>query len=142
MNSIREIATVFCTSAIFTAAAGMLRGGTLGKSGKYITALVMLCTVLASVVQMKQNFTLPEISVSNIEIEGSESALCEYQAEYMLSELLNENKIVFKEINAIATKTEGGSIVISELTVVDAPDRAAVTDVFEKAGIDCKLYFE
>ena len=47
MNLIREIAISFCAAAVMTAAVGLISGGRLQMSMKYIISLCLICSVLS-----------------------------------------------------------------------------------------------
>lgn len=141
MNSVKEIALSFCASAVFCAGVGVLNGKVLQKSGRYIIALILLCSVIGTIASA--DFSLGVLPENVPALEQSETAedLSGYSAEYLIASLLKEKGISFEKISAKVTKNEGGSIVISEITVIGAENPEAVKKTLDECGIDCGVSF-
>lgn len=142
MNTIKEIALSFCASAIFCAGIGVLGGSALQKSGRYIIALIMLCSVVGTVAAADFELSfLPEASVSESEPNLSED-LSGYAAEQLVAGILREKGIDFQKITAEVTKNREGGIVINKLLISGAEDEKRVRDILGEIGIDCVVTFE
>lgn len=140
MNSIREIALTFCAAAVFTAALGMLNGRALQKSGRYIIALILLCSVIGAVANQGFSFDFA-VETSTAKQNTAQISLCEYQAEILIGEILQKGGIGFQNITANATKSGDGSIIINEIEIeTDDPQNKAL-EVLTEQGIDCKVVF-
>lgn len=140
MDSIREIAILFSAAAILSAAMSLLGGGSMKKSIKYITALILLCSLVTGVA--KSDFKFPEVSAAASSQSANEIELCRFQAEYMIKELLFKNDIKFEEISAVANKSEDNSIIISEITVKGVDEKEKVANLLASFGIDCRVIFK
>lgn len=138
MDTVRDIAITFCASAVFTAAISLLHGRALEKSGRYIIALVLLCSVISAVAKGDFDFSLPTAASAAQEYKGV-SDLCEYQAEYIISNILKDNGIMYKNITAKATKNEDGSIIINEIQIEGVKEENSVRQVLTEQGIDCRV---
>lgn len=141
MDSIRELATVFCAVSVFVGTIGILTGGALDKSMGYILSLIFLASVVSAL--HSGNF--------NIELKGeqamaqnseNEERLSEYQAEYICKEILKEQSISFEKITATANKTEDGSIIISEIRIKGADMCDEAVRVVEESGLCKKVILE
>lgn len=141
MDSVRQIALSFCASAVFCAGVGVLNGKVLEKSGRYIIALILLCSVIGTLASA--DFSLGFLPENVPALGQSETAedLSGYSAEYLIASLLKEKGISFEKISANVTKNEGGSIVISEITVFGADNPEAVKETLDACGIDCGVNF-
>ncbi len=138
MDKIRELALAFCAVSVFSAAAGLFRGKSLIKSGKYIIGIVFICAVISCFKDTEISFDLPE----TVEPASSEElALSEQGAEYLLAEALRKNSVNFGEISAKATKNETDDIIITEITVFGTDDEEGVMAVLEALEIDCRVIF-
>ena len=138
MDKIREIALAFCAVSAFSAAAGLFRGKSLAKSGKYIIGIVFICALISCFKNTEISFDLPSGSKPSV---TEELSLAEQGAEYLLSEALFKNSVNFDEISAKATKNGEGDIIITEITVFGADDEKGVMAVLDALGIDCKVSF-
>ena len=136
MDKIKEIVLAFCAVSVFSAAAGILNGKSLAKSGRYIIGLVFICALIACFKDSDFSIEIPENAVADY---SENYALYEQNAEYLIAELLKENSITFKEISSTATKNESGDIVIKEITICGAEDREGVMAVLNSCGIDCRV---
>lgn len=142
MNTVREIALSFCASAIFCAGIGVLGGAALQKSGRYIIALIMLCSVVGTVAAADIDFSfLSNVSVSEDEPAVSED-LSGYAAEQLVGGLLRERGVDLQKITAEVTKNRDGGIVINKLLISGAEDEKKVRDILGEIGIDCVVTFE
>ena len=138
MDKIREIALAFCAVSVFSAAAGLLRGKSLIKSGKYIIGIVFICALISCFKDTDIGFSLPDPA----EPTSSDGiSLSEQGAEYLLAEILRKNSVKFGEISAKATKNGDGNIIITEITVFGADDEEGVMAVLGALGIDCRVIF-
>ncbi len=138
MDKLREIALAFCAVSVFSAAAGLLRGKSLLKSGKYIIGLVFICALISCFKDASFRVEMPESSFS----QYSESTALSCQgAEYLVAEVLKENFKNFSKISVTATKNDDGDIIINEITVYGADDREGVMTVLSSVGIDCRVTF-
>lgn len=140
MDKIREIALCFAGTAVFCSAAGLLCGNLLQKSSRYIIALVMLCSIVSAVFSGGFSFAaaLPQAEEAPV---YEELSLYEYQAEYLVGQLLSDEGIIYLDIRASANKTADGSIIISEIILSGVSDSSAARDILQKEGIDCRLSF-
>lgn len=141
MEHIRNIAIAFCAAAIFTGAVGLLSGRTLEKSIRYITALILLCTVLTSIVGADWNL---EVNSPDTKVPKTETleALSIYEAEYLITELLRQHTVNFEKITVTSTKTEDDCIIINEIAIKGADDRKKTESALKSAGIDCRVVFK
>ena len=137
MNAIKEIAFSFCITAVVAAAMGLLCGNRLEKSMRYIVSLMLICSVLSSAVGTK--FVFFESSDTENTVSYNTLPLYEYQAEYLVFEILKKADIKVEKITANATKSEDGSIVINELEIIGCSERERAIKVLSKTGIDCNI---
>lgn len=137
MGAIKEIAFAFCAAAIISAAVGLLCGNRLQKSMRYIISLTLICTVISVAVGKKFTFFSSEPSQNNISY--NEMPLYEYQAEYLVADILKKEGIKFENITAKATKNEDGSIVINELEISGCKSREKAINTLSGMGIDCNI---
>ena len=137
MGAIKDIAFAFCVTAVISAAVGLLGAGRLQKSLRYIVSLTIICSVLSVAVGKRFNLFTDLSSQSTVEYD--ETPLCEYQAEYLVSELLRKEKISFENINATATKYDDGSIVINEIEITGCKSPASAEKALRDEGIDCNI---
>ncbi len=140
MDSVREIALTFCSTAVFTSALCLINGKALEKSGRYIISLILICSVIGAVAKGDFEFSLPSAEAVTQGADTAE-AICKYQAEYLVAEVLKENEIVFQNISAKATKNEDGSIIINEIEVEGVQEQEKTLKTLEEQGIDCRVIF-
>lgn len=142
MDSVREIAVMFCGAAVLSATVSVLAPSSFQSSSKYVTALIMLGVLVTGVAKgdFSIDFSTSQDSIQTV--SETETELCEYQAEYLIGELLDEKGVEYRNITAVATKSESESIIISEIRVEGADDKDGVKQTLEKAGIDCRVVFE
>lgn len=140
MESIRDIALTFCATSVFTAALTLLNGKVLEKSGRYIIALIMLCSVIGSLQKADFRLDLPESTPASEETV-QEISLSEYQAGYLVGQILKKSSVNFTNISAKATKNEDGSIVINEIVIEGVKDMESAASVLSASGIDCRVIF-
>lgn len=142
MNTVKEIALSFCASAIFCAGIGVLGGDSLRKSGRYIVALIMLCSVVGAIASADIDLSF----FSKTEASESEAASTEelsgYAAEQLISVFLKEKGIVFEKITAEATKNDEDGIVINKLVISGAREEEKIRGLLGEIGIDCVVTFE
>lgn len=141
MDSVREIAIIFCAAAVLSGAVNFLVGGTMQKSVKYITALILLVSVTAGIVRADWDFEISDFAETDSVEAAAEVSLCEYQAEYMIKEIFDKNAVEYKEIQTEATKLEDGSIIINEITVKGADNKEKAAELLASLGIDCRVVF-
>lgn len=141
MDSVREIALIFCSVSVLTAALSLLSGNALNKSMKYITALILLCSVVGGISETVFDLDF-NIDVSAETSTGTALSLSEYQAEVLIEQILKESTVEFSNISARATKMEDGGIIISEVTIKGVDNRDAAKTALEERGIDCMVIFE
>ena len=139
MDSVRELAIVFCAVSVLTGAIGILSGGALEKSAGYILSLIFLASLVTALAGADFNIEIKaeEAIGENAEYE---EALSEYQAEYLAAALLSEKELPFEKITASATKTEDGSIIISEIVILGGNEAAA--KAVKESGICEKVSLE
>lgn len=139
MDSVRELAVVFCAVSVLTGAIGILSGGALEKSAGYILSLIFLASLVTALAGADFNIEIKaeEAIGENAEYE---EALSEYQAEYLAAALLSEKELPFEKITASATKTEDGSIIISEIVILGGNEAAA--KAVKESGICEKVSLE
>lgn len=137
MNTLREIALSFCAAAVMTGAIGLLAGDRLQMSMKYIISLSLICSVLSVAVKGDFSFDLTFTSAQTQEI--STDPLYEYQAEYIIGEILKSAGITYQNITANATKNEDGSIVINEIEITGCSDSQKAKEKVMNQGIDCVI---
>lgn len=140
MNGIREIALSFCASAVFCAGAGLIKGGVLEKSGRYIIALVMLCSIVSVIAGADFSFSLPNINSASAEAQNVEE-ISGFAAEQLVGLYLSEKGAEFEKITATVTKNDENGIVISELLIEGATSPEEVERILIEAGIDCRVVF-
>ena len=116
MSGVKEIVTFFCAVSVMCGAFNLLSGKTLDKSFKYILALIFLCVIVSSFTKADFKFTLPK-SVTAANTDNNVIAMSNYQAEYIIGELLEENNIKYTKISCSANKLEDGGIVINEIVL-------------------------
>ncbi len=121
MESIRNLAIIFCAVCVMSGGLRLFSGEQLQKSADYILALILLTSIIAAVMNADFSFN---ISSEDIVAEASvgEIAISEYQAEYITARLLEEKEIEYEKIVAKANKSEDGSIVISKITITGAKE--------------------
>lgn len=140
MDKIREISLSFVAAAVFCSAVGMLCGNLLKKSSRYIIALVMLMSVVS--VAFSGSFSFSSILPGTQDTPVYEDiSLYEYQAEYLVKDLLSQEGINYSDIRASANKTREGSIIINEIILSGVSDTSAAKEIIQKEGIDCRLVF-
>ncbi len=137
MNLLREIAVSFCAAAVMTAAVGLISGGRLQMSMKYIISLCLICSVLSVAVGGK--FSLPTVLPSFSPKSYSTDSLYEYQAEYIVGEILKSDGVTYQNITAKATKSEDGSIIINEIEIIGCSDAKKAKSKLTLSGIDCDI---
>lgn len=137
MNVIREIAISFCAAAVMTAAVGLISGGRLQMSMKYIISLCLMCSVLSVAVSGK--FSLPSAIPSFSPKPYSTDELYKYQAEYIVGEILKSSGITYQNITAKATKSSDGSIIINEIEIIGCSDSEKANNQLILNGIDCDI---
>ena len=142
MNSVREIAAMFCGAAVLSAAVLVLAPSSLNSSSKYITALIMLCVLVSGIARGNFSFDFSNFNNNAQTAASTEAKLSQYQAEYLVGELLSGKGVEYRNISAKATKSEDGSIIISEIKIEGANDKGGVDEVLSSAGIDCRVVFE
>lgn len=137
MNLIREIAISFCAAAVMTAAVGLISGGRLQMSMKYIISLCLICSVLSVAVGGK--FSLPSALPSFSPKSYSTDELYEYQAEYIVGEILKSGGVTYQNITAKATKNSDDSILINEIEIIGCSDSEKAKNLLNSSGIDCDI---
>ena len=139
MDSVRELAIVFCAVSVLTGAIGILSGGALEKSAGYILSLIFLASLVTALAGADFNIEIKaeEAIAENAEYE---EAVSEYQAEYLAAALLSEKKLPFEKITASANKTDDGSIIISEIVILGGNEAAA--KAIKESGICEKVSLE
>ena len=142
MNSVREIAAMFCGAAVLSAAVLVLAPSSLNSSSKYITALIMLCVLVSGIARGNFSFDFSNFNNNAQTAASTEAKLSQYQAEYLVGELLSGKGVEYRNISAKATKSEDGSIIISEIKIEGTNDKGGVDEVLSSAGIDCRVVFE
>ena len=139
MGGVKTIAAVFCSVAVLSGGLQVLGMGKMGKALGYILSLIMLTSMVAALSKADFSFEIKEADSSRIENDTSLS-LSSYQAEYISGALLIENGIKYEKIEALATKTDDGSIIISKIIIKGAsrPEKAekiildsSITDVVQ-----------
>lgn len=137
MNLIKEIAISFCAAAVMTAAVGLISGGRLQMSMKYIISLCLICSVLSVAVGGEFNLqsSIPSFSPK----EYSTEELYEYQAEYIVGEILKSSGITYQNITAKATKSSDDSIIINEIEIIGCSDSDKAKTQLASSGIDCDI---
>ena len=126
---------------MLTAAVSLLSGKALNKSMKYITALILLCSVVGGISETVFDLDF-NIDVSAQSSNDTALSLSQYQAEVLIEQILKESVVEFSDISARATKTEDGGIIISEVTIEGVDNRDAARTALEERGIDCRVIFE
>ena len=137
MNLIRDIAISFCAAAVMTAAVGLISGGRLQMSMKYIISLCLICSVLS--VATGGEFNLRSAVPSFSPKEYSTEELYEYQAEYIVGEILKLSGITYQNITAKATKSSDDSIIINEIEIIGCSDSEKAKKQLASNGIDCDI---
>ena len=137
METVREVAFGFCVTAVMAAAVGLLCGNKLEKSMRYIVSLTLICSVLSVALGKRLDFFADAEQQTVIEYDTL--PLYEYQAEYIVADLLNKEGIKFENVTAVATKNEDGSIVINEIEISGCKSREEVAMALNKVGIDCSI---
>lgn len=135
MGTIKDIAFTFCVTAVVAAATGILCGSRLERSMRYIISLMLICSVLS--VAVGKQFKFFDNTADNNTISYDTQPLYEYQAEYLVAEILRKEGIEFENVTANATKCEDGSIVINELELSGCKNSEKAVNTLRKMGIDC-----
>ncbi len=141
MEFVRNVAVAFCSAAVFTGAVTLVSGHRLEKSMRYITALILLCTVLSSFAKTDLNFTAYSANTHKSESRVLE-AVSIYEAEYLVAELMRQHTLNFEKIAVTSTKNQDGCIIINEISIKGADDRKKTESVLKMEGIDCRVVFE
>ncbi len=141
MGTVKEIALLFCAASVLTATACLLSGNALGKSMKYITALIMLCAVVSGLAgaSLQLDFDIQEGEVHSADTAIS---LSQYQAEVLIGQILSDAMVGYLNISANANKTEEDGIIISDVTIRGVDNEKAALDAIRQNGIDCRVIFE
>jgi hypothetical protein len=142
MNTVKEIALSFCASAIFCAGIGVLGGDSLRKSGRYIVALIMLCSVVGAIASADIDLSFFSKTKASESEAASTEELSGYAAEQLISVFLKEKGIVFEKITAEATKNDEDGIVINKLVISGAREEEKIRGLLGEIGIDCVVTFE
>lgn len=137
MNLLREIALSFCAAAVMTAAVGLISGGRLQMSMKYIISLCLICSVVSAAVGGKLSLaaSVPAFTPKPYSADN----LYRYQAEYIVGEILKKEGITYQNITAKATKFDDGSIIIIEIEISGCNDAANAKNKLSLNGIDCDI---
>ena len=119
----------------------LFAGEKLQKSADYILSLILLTSIIAAVMNADFSFN---ISGEDIVAEASvgEIAISEYQAEYITSRILEEEKIEYEKIEAKANKSEDGSIVISKITITGAKEGKRAVAAVEELKLTSTVILE
>lgn len=142
IDSVREIALLFVAAAVMSGAMGILGGGTMAKSLRYITALILLAALVTGIIKSDWKFDIAEQNHTKQAETSAEISLCEYQAEYMIKDIFDKNAVEYKEVSARATKTEEDSIIINEITVEGADNKEKAVSLLASFMIDCRVVFK
>jgi len=134
MESIRDLAACFCAASVMCGAFSLLAGKTLEKSFKYILALIFLSITVSAVTNFEFSLKIPTSASVSTQKE-SVINMSKYQAEYLTGELLKQNGINFKKIEASANKLKDGGIVINEIKIIDATETDRAREIILKSGI-------
>ena len=134
MAPIRELAAYFCAASVMYGAFSLLAGKTLEKSFKFILALIFLSITVSAVTNFEFSLKFPT-SVSVSTRNESVINMSKYQAEYLTGELLKQNGINFKKIEASANKLKDGGIVINEIKIIDATETERAREIILNSGI-------
>lgn len=121
MDSIRELAVIFCAVCVFSGGFRLLAGGALEKSAGFIFSLILLTTFVVAISRTEVDFDI-SVEQSAAASADAEEAMSEYQAEYICRSLLEEKGIAYEKISAEATKNDDGGIVINKITIKGADD--------------------
>ena len=141
MDSVKEIALLFVAAAVMSGAMGLFSGGTMTKSLRYITAVILLAALVTGLIRSDWEFSAEKQSINEGRADITEISLCEYQAEYMIKDIFNKNFVEYKEVSARATKTEEDSIIINEIMVEGADNKEKAVSLLASFGIDCRVVF-
>lgn len=141
MDSVREIAIIFCSAAVLSGAASLIGAQRSNKSIKYITALILLTSIVTGIVKADWDFDFPDYVEAESTEVSTEIDLCEYQAEYMIREILEKNAVEYKDILVEATKLDDSSIIINQITVKGADNKEKAAELLASLGIDCRVVF-
>ena len=139
MDGIREITVIFCGAAVMAAALRLLCGNRLEKSGRYIGALIMRSAIVSGIAGARVDLSLPDASAATS--EDTALAISEYQAEALVTALLNEQNVAYGKVLATATKSDEGGIIINEIKIEGAADKNKILAAVRAAGIDCAVVF-
>ncbi len=141
MDSVRELAVVFCAVSVLSGAIGILTGGAMEKSAGYILSLIFLASVITALAGADFNLEI-KVEQSAAASTKNEEAMSEYQAEYICAALLREKNIAFEKITATATKTEDGSIIINEIAIKGTDGGEEAVKAVRDCGICEKVILE
>lgn len=136
MESVKEIAVIFCAVCVAAGGFQLMSSGALEKSAGYILSLILLTTLITAVsgADIKLDFSGTGEAVSEETVAGAE-AISEYQAEYICAKLLEEKGIEYEKISAEATKTEDGSIIINKITIKGADKSSQAAEAVISSGL-------
>lgn len=121
MDAIKEITAVFCAVCIFAGGLRLLIGKGLETSAKYMLSLLLLTAIVTSVASATVSFPTVTVAASSGTDTCSE-ALSRYEAEYLCARALDDAGVEYGQIQAKVTKTDDGSIWISEIEIRSADD--------------------
>ncbi len=141
MSGIKEIVAFFCAASIMCGAFNILAGKTLEKSFKYILAIIFLSVIVSSFSKFDLTFEFPK-SVSAVAESENVLAMSSYQAEYIISAILDENKIKYTKIRSVANKDENGGIVINEIIISGAEEPEKIKEIIQNLNIMATVKFE
>ena len=141
MSTIKELVTCFCAVSVMCGAFNLLAGKTLEKSFKYVLALIFLCVIVSSITKIDINFNFKKAKETLLESQGVID-MSEYQAEYIIGELLNKNNIKYTEILATAYKLSDGSIVINEIKLIGVDNIPKAEELILNSNVTKTVKFE
>ncbi len=134
MDSIKELATVFCAVCLLSGGLGLLVGGKLRKSAGYILSLILLLSVVGALAKTDLDFNIEQKTEAALS-EGYEEAMSEYQAEYIAGTLLREAQISYEKVSASANKNPDGGIIINEIIIKGASNTAEAARIIKQSGL-------
>ena len=118
METVKVFVAVFCTCAVMIGGMKLLLGGVLEDSGKYILALILVVTTVGALTNIDISVKTDSLKILE-KTDNNADALISYETEYLIKELFKKENVTYKKIHVKTTKTDDGSIVISEVIIYE-----------------------
>ena len=125
MNAFSAFAAALCAACVLIGALHLITpDGAMSKPVKYALSVVFLISVISAAAIPLKKISV-DITVPDCE-EYSEESLYATSAEYVYGRLLKDAGIEFTKITVCTDKSDGGSIIISKVTVFSGRSAAEI----------------